>query len=258
MRPAVPRRAAGRRYSPGRARRWTQRRRGRDRFLRPRPADARRSSGGALKLVLLAALLVVHFLSRQHLIPTRPQREGWNYPYVYRTSLALMAGRGFSMLRFSDAPESKPVVEFLNGQRDGLSRDEFRRFRDGPDARPVAFPLPEAQAPLPHYPPGGELATPLSPLHTTCASSIFTGQRFSGKCSASAGRSCSRPAPRPARAFVCWSSSRPGGSLGGAAATGPACARPSFTWRRRWRTTSPSAPCGTSVRCGSRPWPSPA
>jgi hypothetical protein len=94
-------------------------------------------------------------------------REGWNYPYVYRTSLALLIGRGFSVLRFSDAPESKPVVEFLNGQRDGLSRQELRRFRDGPDSRPVAFPLPESQAPLPHMPPGGELATPLSPLHTT-------------------------------------------------------------------------------------------
>ena len=121
----------------------------------------------ALKLALLAALLVVHFLSRQFLVPTRPMREGWNYPYVYRTSLALLAGRGFGVFRFSDAPESKPVVEFLTGQRDGLSRAELRRFRDGPDGRPVAFPLPESQIALPHFPPGGELATPLSPLHST-------------------------------------------------------------------------------------------
>ncbi len=121
----------------------------------------------ALKLALLAALLVVHFLSRQFLVPTRPMREGWNYPYVYRTSLALLAGRGFGVFRISDAPESKPVVEFLTGQRDGLSRAQLRRFRDGPDGRPVAFPLPESQIALPHFPPGGELATPLSPLHST-------------------------------------------------------------------------------------------
>ena len=128
-----------------------------------RPAFIRRT----LKLALLAAVLVVHFLSRQYLVPTRPMREGWNYPYVYRTTLAILAGRGFGVFRFSDAPESKPVVEFLSGQRDGLSRQELRRFRDGPDGRPVAFPLPEAQTALPHYPPGGELATPLSPLHSS-------------------------------------------------------------------------------------------
>ncbi len=128
-----------------------------------RPVFIRRT----LKLALLAAVLVVHFLSRQYLVPTRPMREGWNYPYVYRTSLAILAGRGFGVFRFSDAPESKPVVAFLGGQRDGLSREELRRFRDGPDGRPVAFPLPEAQTALPHYPPGGELATPLSPLHSS-------------------------------------------------------------------------------------------
>ena len=109
----------------------------------------------ALKAALLAAVLVVHFLSRQALVADPSMRGGWNYPYVYRTSLAILAGRGFSVFSLSNAPESRPVVEFLNGQRDGVSRDEFRRFRDGPDGRPVPFPPPEAAPAFRNTPPAG-------------------------------------------------------------------------------------------------------
>jgi hypothetical protein len=125
-------------------------------------------------VVLLAALLVVHFLSRQHLAALLPPNQGSNYPYVYRTSLALLAGQGFRMLRFSDGPESRPVVEFLNGQRNNVSREEFRRFRNGPDSRAIAFPLPEAKVILPQFPYDGELKTPLSPLHTTRVLDLYT------------------------------------------------------------------------------------
>ena len=146
----------------------------------PRPAVAGPKSvvpflgPRTLKVVLLGALLVVHFLSRRHLVALIPAGQGSNYPYVYRTSLALLAGQGFSMLQFSDAPESRPVVEFLNGQRNSVSRAEFQRFLSGPDSRAVAFPLPELKVILPQFPYAGELKTPLSPLHTTRVLDLYT------------------------------------------------------------------------------------
>ena len=122
----------------------------------------------AAKVVLLAAVLVVHFLSRQYLVKALPVTESTNYPFVYRTALALLAGRGFTVFRVSDAPESVPVADFLEGRRDGLSRQEFRRFLDGPDGQPV--PCPDPAAPTTAFPPAApttELAQPVSPWHTS-------------------------------------------------------------------------------------------
>ena len=127
-----------------------------------------------LKTSVLAAVLVLHFLMRQHLATDTPMQGGYNYPFVYRTSLALMAGKGFHALQFSDAPESAPVVAFLNGVRKGLSKDEFRRFLAGPDARPVPFPLPESGRAIPIAPPEGELKRPGAPWETARILDIYT------------------------------------------------------------------------------------
>jgi hypothetical protein len=127
-----------------------------------------------LKVGALAAVLVVHFLTRQHLASDASLQGGYNYPFVYRTSLALLAGKGFHPFQFSDAPESAPVVAFLNGARKGLSRDEFRRFLDGPDARPVPFPRPEAMGTLPVYSPRGELKGFVTPYEGARVLDIYT------------------------------------------------------------------------------------
>jgi hypothetical protein len=139
--------------------------------VRPRWGERERRG---VKVGLLAVVLVGHFLSRQHLVQALPGAESMNYPYVYRTALALLAGHGFGIYRISDAPESRAVVEFLNGQRDGLSRTEFRRFLDGPDGQPVPFPIPEAAASFPPGKAGCELATPVNPLHTSRVLDIYT------------------------------------------------------------------------------------
>jgi hypothetical protein len=127
-----------------------------------------------LKACALAVVLVIHFLSRQHLASGAPMQGGHNYPFVYRTSLALMAGKGFHAFRFTDAPESAPVVAFLNGARKGLSREEFRRFLAGPDAQPIAIPLPAEGGAIPLYPPEGELKRPVSPFETSRVLDIYT------------------------------------------------------------------------------------
>jgi hypothetical protein len=128
----------------------------------------------ALKISALAAVLVVHFLTRQHLAKDGPIPGGYNYPYVYRTSLALMAGKGFRAFRFSDAPESAPVVAFLNGARKGLSREEFRRFLAGPDAQPISFPFADSARAIPICPLEGELQRPVCPIETVRVLDIYT------------------------------------------------------------------------------------
>jgi hypothetical protein len=128
----------------------------------------------ALKVCALLAVLIVHFLTRQHLAAGTPMQGGYNYPFVYRTSLALLAGKGFHAFQFSDAAESAPVVAFLNGARKGLSRDEFRRFLDGPDARPIDLPLAAEGGTIPIYPPEGELKRPVSPFETSRVLDIYT------------------------------------------------------------------------------------
>ena len=156
------------------------------------PPAARRSLWAVqplLQIGLLAVVLVVHFLSRQHLATGVPVPGGYNYPFVYRTSLCLLAGKGFHAFRFSDAPESAPVVAFLNGERKGVTRQEFRRFLSGPDAKPIGFPLPDDHGIIPLYAPGGELKTPVSPLETSRVWT-FIQRLSSGASSASAGRFC--------------------------------------------------------------------
>ena len=156
------------------------------------PPAARRSLRPVqplLKVGLLAVVLVVHFLSRQHLAGGVPMPGGYNYPFVYRTSLCLLAGKGFHAFRFSDAPESAPVVAFLNGQREGVNREEFRRFLAGPDAEPIGFPLPDDHGIIPLYAPEGELKTPVQPLETS-RFWIFTQRLSSGASSEFAGRFC--------------------------------------------------------------------
>jgi hypothetical protein len=127
-----------------------------------------------LKMGILAVVLIIHFLMRQHLATGTPMQGGDNYPFVYRTSLAVLAGKGFRAFRFSAAPASAPVVAFLNGERKGLSRYEFRRFLAGPDAQPVAFPLPESGGVIPLYPQESELERPVSPWETSRVLDIYT------------------------------------------------------------------------------------
>ncbi len=138
----------------------------------PRPRNA--FAWRAFKLGLLAVVLIAHFLTRQYLATGTPVPGGYNYPFVYRTSLALLAGKGFHAFRFSDAPESAAVVAFLNGERKGVSPDEFRRFLAGPDAGPVGFPLPDAHGVIPFFAPEGELKRPVQPLETSRVLDIYT------------------------------------------------------------------------------------
>src|SRR5579884_1067616 len=118
-------------------------------FENLRASLSRASAGSWLRALLLAGLLATHFGSRYHAHRTIPLAERGFNTYVYRVSLALLAGDGFQTYRFSEAPPTAPVAEFLNLQRPRLAPAEFAAFLAGPDARPLAHPFTDIARPFP-------------------------------------------------------------------------------------------------------------
>jgi hypothetical protein len=123
-----------------------------------------------LKGLLLVALLVVHFLTRQQTAKTMVQHlpfyhDSHNYLVSYRSSLGLLAGQGFCRIGLpsdhpsvgSDEveasrvpnksgdpsvaspppPEAKPILEFFKLQRLKITRDEFEAYLQIPQAEPI-------------------------------------------------------------------------------------------------------------------------
>ncbi|HEV3449407.1 MAG TPA: hypothetical protein VG099_32525 [Gemmataceae bacterium] len=123
------------------------------------------------RLGLLLTLLTLHFLTRQQAASAMPLRDRAFYPFVYRVSLSLLAGRGFETFRLSDAPASRPVSEFFSLQRERLSREECRAFWEGPDGQPIIIPPPEAERHFPNYMGEDEILTSL--LHTTRVLDVY-------------------------------------------------------------------------------------
>jgi hypothetical protein len=81
------------------------------------------------RVAIVLALLLFHFYTRhaaERAIPLSPG-EGL-YPYVYRVSLSLVAGRGFNPIAFPDTPEAAPLREFTMMSRAELSRAEMDAY----------------------------------------------------------------------------------------------------------------------------------
>ncbi len=141
-------------------------------FENLRASLSRASAGSWLRALLLAGLLATHFGSRYHAHRTIPLAERGFNTYVYRVSLALLAGDGFQTYRFSQAPPTAPVAEFLNLQRPRLAPAEFAAFLAGPDARPLAHPFTDIARPFPLR--DGDENVIAEPHYTTRVLDVYT------------------------------------------------------------------------------------
>jgi hypothetical protein len=106
-------------------------------------------------LLVLGAILRLHFLSREHAYLSRPIGETHFYPSSYRVSLSLVAGQGFTyalprgvepassleatIARLREGPgPAGPVMRFLSGHSRRVSRQEWRRFLEDAPLTPIA------------------------------------------------------------------------------------------------------------------------
>src|SRR5262249_19618151 len=117
-------------------------------------------------------LLAAHFGTRYHAHRTIPLTDRTFNPYVYRVSLALLAGHGFRTYGVSDCPESAAVAQFLTLQRPRLSAAEFATFLAGPAGRPLAPPFTALAMPMPLR--VGDEAILGEPHYTTRVLDIYT------------------------------------------------------------------------------------
>ena len=106
--------------------------------------DHRLSRTGFVQLGLLAVILGLHLQGRLSAQLATPLAERHFYPDHYRVSLSLLSGNGFNYLvphpTDSDASRSRPdelryaaieanpIIAFLAGEADAVSREEFRRY----------------------------------------------------------------------------------------------------------------------------------
>jgi hypothetical protein len=117
-------------------------------------AARRRRRTRAVALMVLGAILVLHFLSRRHAYLSRPIGEMHFYSSSYLVSLSLLAGKGFNytlprgvdpgpsleqtMARLRQEPgPAGPVMSFLSGDSRRLSRQDWTSFL-GADPTPIA------------------------------------------------------------------------------------------------------------------------
>ncbi len=85
-----------------------------------------------VKLMLLVALLGVHFSARWKYARTMPLENRHNYERVYSYALSLLSGKGFHFLAVPNTPAAQPVARFLDKQSDRVSDAEFAAFLADP------------------------------------------------------------------------------------------------------------------------------